>query len=153
MKLRILMSCVLLAVSTGASAAEGDDKAAIKTLLYDNYLAGIYTDQDANLVRELFHPDFVLTVAVEDYVEYLPLEGWIDYEGLNLAEIDKSDEVKAKRTATLDIKSIDVVGNVATVKAEVSIDGELTYTNFYGMAKTAGKWQVVNKHFAIHGNH
>ncbi len=153
MKLRILMSCVLLAVSSAASAEESGDKAAIKALLYDNYLAGIYTEQDPDLVRHLFHPDFVLTVAVGDNVEYLPLEGWIEYEGLNLAESEKSDEVKAKRTATLDIKSIDVVGNVAAVKAEVSIDGELTYTNYYGMAKTVGRWQVVNKHFAIHGNH
>ena len=147
------MSCILLAASSAASAEESGDEVAIKALLYDNYLAGIYTEQDPDLVRELFHPDFVLTVAVGDNVEYLPLEGWIEYEGLNLPESEKSDEVKAKRTATLDIKSIDVVGNVATVKAEVSIGGELTYTNFYGMAKTGDQWHVVNKHFAIHGAH
>ena len=143
----------LLGVAAAAPADESADKSAIEALLNDSYLRGIYTVQNADLVRQGFHPDFNLTVVDGDEILYVPLEGWIDYEGLNLTEDRKSPEHKAKRSASLAIRSIDIVENVANVKAEVRVEGELAYTNFYGLAKTNDKWQVVTKHFARHGSH
>ena len=145
------LACIaLLACAASANADESADRAAIETLLNDNYLRGIYTVQDADLVRPGFHPEFRLTVVDGGAVVYVPLEGWIEYEGLNLPENSKTAEQQAKRGASLSIESIDIVADVANVKAEVRIGGELAYTNFYGLAKTDEVWRIVTKHFAQH---
>ena len=143
----------LVAVAARVYADDSADRAAIEALLNEIYLEGIYTVQDADLVRQGFHPDFNLTVVDGDAILYVPLEEWIAYEGLNLAEDLKSGGQLAKRGASLSIGSIDIVDNVASVKAEVRIGGDLAYTNFYGLAKTRGEWRIVTKHFARHGNH
>ena len=153
MKKTKLLAVPLLGLVWSAHADTDADRAEIERLLHEYYLTGIYTLQRADLVREAFHPDFRLAVADGSEVVYVPLEDWIDYEGLNLAETDKSEAQRAKRDASLKIQSVDIVADVAAAKAEVRIGGELTYTNFYGLAKTAGRWQVVVKHFAFHGSH
>lgn len=134
-------------------AGEKNDKEAIEALLNESYLDGMYLKQDSDLVRNGFHPEFRLAVRDGEAAFYVPLEDWIEYEGLDLPETEKSDEMKAKRTATLRIDSIDIVGAVASVKAEVRIAGKITYTNFYGLVKTEGRWQVMTKHFATHQAH
>lgn len=153
MNAKSLWCIALLAGMACANADESADRAAIEALLNDNYLRGIYTVQDADLVRAGFHPEFRLTVVDGGVVLYVPLEGWIEYEGLDLPESGKTAEQLAKRGASLSIESIDIVDNVANVKAEVRIAGELAYTNFYGLAKADDRWQVVTKHFAVHAGH
>ncbi len=134
----------------GVTAANQADEAAIAELLNTSYLKGFYHDLDPELVKTGFHPDIVLSVNAGDQVMYVPLEGWMAHEGVGVPETELTEEHKAKKNAVMEIVSVDVVGNTAAAKAEISIDGKLTYTNFYGLYKINDEWVVVNKLFNTH---
>lgn len=126
------------------------DRAAIERILNDNYLNGFYLELDGDRVRSAFYPEMRLAVHMGDKIEYIPLEGWMAYEGIGTAPENLTEDQKAKSSAELEIVSIDMVGSSAFAMAKVFINGQLLYTNFYGLYKVGDKWQVVNKLFEQH---
>lgn len=147
-----LITGALLLAGQGTAAANEADEAAITELLNTAYLKGFYHDLDAEIIRTGFHPDMVLSVNAGGEVSYVPLPGWMAYEGVGVPESELTEEQKAKTSAELNILSIDVVDSTAAAKAEILINGELTYTNFYGLYKIDGNWVVVNKLFNMHAH-
>jgi len=126
------------------------DRAAIESILNDNYLNGFYLKLDADPIRSAFNSEMRLAVHMGDRVDYMSLEDWMAYEGVGTAPEDLTEEQKAKSTAALEIISIDIAGSTAYAKTQVFVNEQLLYTNFYGLYKVAGKWQVANKLFEQH---
>tara|TARA_B100000780_G_C21123699_1_gene455483 strand:+ start:2020 stop:2505 length:486 start_codon:yes stop_codon:yes gene_type:complete len=138
------------AVPASSDVDMDTDRAEIESILNDNYLNGFYLKLDADLVRSVFNSEMRLAVNMGDQVDYMPLEDWMAYEGVGTAPEDLTEVQKAKSTAELKIISIDIAGSTAHAKGQVFVNQQLLYTNFYGLYKLAGKWQVANKLFEQH---
>ncbi len=143
---------VLLAFgfATNVLASSDSDRAAIESILNDSYLNGFYLKLDADPIRSAFNSEMRLAVLMGDKIEYIPLERWMGYEGVGTDPEDLTEDQKAKSTAELKIVSIDMIGSTAFAKAQLFVNDQLLYTNFYGLYKVAGKWQVANKLFEQH---
>lgn len=156
--INLLGVITMVAVATTTHAAEKnysgpkEEIQAITDLLDDAYLKGFYHDLDPQKVKQGFHPEMVLTAVYGGQIIYVPLEEWMAHESVGVKPEALSDAAKAKKAATLTVDSIKVVGNAASVEARVHIDGDLIYTNFYGLHKFDGKWVVVTKLFNDHAH-
>ena len=141
---RIQAAVVLLAslLLSGPLAASTTDEQAIRKVITDAYIEGLFANRDVEAVRAGFHQDFVLHVVNEGQVIQAPLEMWLDRLGL--------DGTPGETTVEGEFVSIDVTGNAATVKLEVREDGVHIYTDYFGLYKVDGDWKVVNKLFHSH---
>ena len=123
-------------------AQQADDEAAIKELLVESYVYGIYVNRDEAAVRRGFHPDFVLHVLDDGHLIQAPLDMW-------LARL-QLDGTKNATPFAHKFTSIDVTGNSAVVTMEIFEDSRHIYTDYFGLYRFADGWMIVNKIFYGH---
>ncbi|AML52808.1 nuclear transport factor 2 family protein [Falsihalocynthiibacter arcticus] len=77
------------------------------------------------------------------------------YEFFDCAEFIKSLEVKVMKPPRIpydaEIISIDMTGDIAVVKVEDDCFGT-TFTDYFSLIKSEGRWQIVMKIFLGHAN-
>ena len=139
-----LLASLTAFATTPTLAGESDagtDMAAIKEIITRAYLDGIHRNRDRAAIESGFHPGFVMHVSRNGDLIQVPLANWLERMPLGTPN-DKKVEA--------DFVSIDVVGDTATAKLEVSADGEHIYTDFMGLYRFEDGWKIVNKIFESH---
>ena len=123
-------------------ATDGGDADAIRAVVVRAYVDGIHRLRDSVAVRKGFHPTFVMSVRTETGVNSLGLDAWLQRLALDGKPNPKKIEHK--------FLNIDAVGNTATAKLELYIDGKHTFTDFLSLYRFPEGWRIVNKVFERH---
>ena len=144
----VLLSLTALLTFAGAQAAEQDDDvAAIRELIETSYVNGAFNALDPDAMRRGFHPDFaIFSPDGQDIAKY-PIATWAD----DVAERKARDNFNpAHNVWKHRFAAIDVTGQAATVKIELSHEGELVYTDYLSLLKFDGGWRIVAKVYHKH---
>ena len=149
LKLRSPFAFLLLLLLMMAPLPASDtatDETAVRKVVSDAYLDGIHNFRDAAAIRAGFHPDFEMLVLKDGKLEKLPLEAWIERLGTTP---EKAAEARAKgaRPVTAEFARVEVAGDAAFCRLEVSRDGKHTFTDFLALYKFADGWKIVGKSY------
>ncbi len=123
-----------------AQAANDDD--AIRGLLVEAYVEGIFINRDREAVMKGFHPGFVLHVYDGGNLIKAPLELWLGRLQLDGKRNTESIDY------TFDL--IDITGNSAIAKMQIFENSQHLYTDYFGLYKFEEGWKIVNKIFYGH---
>ncbi len=133
--LSMLCSPILL-----AQAANDDD--AIRGMLVEAYVEGIYINRDREAVMNGFHSDFILHVYDGGNLITAPLELWLGRLQL--------DGTKSPESIDYTFDLIDITGNSAIAKMQIFENSQHLYTDYFGLYKFEEGWKIVNKIFYEH---
>ncbi len=117
-----------------------EDAMAVKKVLKEAYVKGLYANRDVEAMQKGFHPDFNMLVLKEDGLKQFPLAKWL--EKVKKWK-EKEPEVKAQYKHKLAM--LDVKGNAAVARLDVFKDGEYAFTDYMSFYKFKDGWKIVNK--------
>lgn len=137
----LLALAVTFALSS-PSAAGDEDAAAIRDVVNRAYVDGIHRQPDRAAIEAGFHPDFVMLVSSDGELIQVSLDMWL--ERMTFDGKPRPEKVEAEFT------SIDVTGDTATARLEVTKDGKHIYTDYFGFYRFEDGWKIVNKIFQSH---
>jgi hypothetical protein len=141
----ILAGAALFVLASALEASAQDasrDEAAIQDVLETAYVQGLHVLRDEAVIRNGFHPDFIMSVNDGDGVILVPLDMWL--ERLEL------DGQPNPGLVEWQVDFIDVTGDAASAKLQIYEDGEHLYTDYFGLYKMPDGWKIVNKSFHSH---
>jgi hypothetical protein len=138
----IVLSCVLM--SPGLAGAQSEESILREQprvrAVVERYLHGLKFN-DTTSLRAAFWPDAKLMWIKRDgTIGQLSQADW--YKGF-VANAGKEEE------GTLGIESIDVSGNVASVKV-VEVYPKSVYIDYLNMLRVGDEWRIVNKIYTSH---
>jgi hypothetical protein len=147
MRIRVACASLLIGLVAGTGFGVGAreaaaDENAIRDVVRDAYVSGVFIARDEAAVRRGFHPDFVLTVHQADGVIVAPLDMWLDRL--------KLDGVPSPDTVTYDVDFVDVTGRTALIKLRLTVNGRHRYTDYMGLYRFDEGWRIVNKVYEDH---
>jgi hypothetical protein len=134
---------------TGAKAAPETDAATqeIQSLIEASYINGAFNALDTKTMREGFHPSFAIHGVRDGALSRYPIDEWI-------AGIDKrkaaADFDASKEKWDHKFVFIDVTGNAAVAKIELSRQGKHVYTDYLSLLKLADGWKITDKVYYRH---
>jgi hypothetical protein len=138
-----LLIALVTGIGFGVAAEQADtDERAIRDVVRDAYVSGVFIARDEAAVRRGFHPDFVLTVHQDDGVIVAPLDIWLDRL--------KLDGVPSRDAVTHDVDFVDITGRTALIKLRLTINGRHRYTDYMGLYRFDEGWRIVNKVYEDH---
>lgn len=137
----LVLVLVLSPLPIRAQEAASDDRA-IRQVIENAYVRGVFVARDPAVVRGGFHPDFVLSVLDDEEILVVTLDQWLDHLEL--------DGEPGTETVEPDFERIDITGDTAVAKLQLWIDGEHVYTDYLGLYRTADGWRIVAKVFQSH---
>jgi hypothetical protein len=137
------LTLFLLAICMVAQAQTDED--AIKDVVTSAYINGIQNRGSVDDIRKGFHPSFNMLRFMENQIKPLPIEEWI-------ANIEKSkaSSEPAPPKAEGKFVSVDVTGNAAVVKLDLSRNGKRTFTDYLVLYKFTEGWRIVSKTYYRH---
>lgn len=130
--------CALAQTHVPAAAPAGD-LTAIRALIADHYVTGVFVTRDEAAVRNAFHPRFHLFVLDRDTIIVAPLDMWLGRLRL--------DGVRGTKAMRHEVAFIDVAGNAAVARTELYEDGQHIYTDYFSLYRFQSGWRIVTKIF------
>lgn len=144
----VLALCALFAAFHG-TAGESDAVAEIKSLVEKTYVHGAFNELNPEAMTQGFHPDFAIFSAKGEDLSKYPIADWVD--GVRKRKADPEFDA-AKNVWEHRFVQVDVTGNAAAVKIELSKDGELVYTDYLSLLRFDSGWRIVGKVYHGHKN-
>ncbi len=137
-KIPIFIVLVLLGALLGCAQKSIDESEtkAIKQVLADAYIRGIFVDRNIELVRSGFHPDFSMHVLDDKQIIQASLDMWL--QRLEL------DGIKNENKIDHEFKFIDFTENSAVVKMEIYENSKHIYTDYFCLYKFDNGWKIVS---------
>ena len=134
-------------VACGQQAGDAEEppteaEAAVRQVLLDAYVSGLFVDRDVDAVRKGIHPEFMMMVYDDGELLQVPLQLWLD--NLELDGVPTSDTISHV------FRSVDVTGNTAMAILEIHENGEHVYTDYLGLYRFAEGWRIVSKLYYGH---
>ena len=144
---RIPAAVMLLALAAATSlAAPPDESADVQAVVQSAYVEGVHAKGDAALMRQGFHPDFRMLVLRDGKMSAVTLEEWIG----RLEARNKENSNAPKPVIKAEFPIVDITGNAAVVRVELSRDGKHTFTDYLLLYKLPDGWKIVSKIFQSH---
>ena len=140
-----LAGMILLSLPFGLRAENASEESAIKLLVQQAYVDGLFNLGDLEKTRSGFHSDFVLLGLRNGKLTKLPIGEWIVS-----AEKQKAANQKPPLT-TIRAITVDITGTAAAVKLELNRAGKLVYTDYLSLYKFGEAWKIVGKIYFSHG--
>ena len=137
---------MLTFVSVCAFANTTNDKELIKDVINKAYVDGIHNSGSIADVRMGFHPDFEMFIYRNGVFSKLSIEDWISR--IERGRERQSSEVEHRAVANY--TSIDITGNVASIKFDLVRNGSTVFTDYMYLYKIEGEWKIVSKVFHSH---
>src|SRR5689334_1290877 len=122
--------------------AQSTEEAAVKSVVTSAYVEGIHNNGSIDEIRKGFHPSFNMLRLIDNQVKPLPIEEWIT--NIEKGRKEAKPEDKPVRTDAKFV-SVDVTGNAATVKLELSRGGKKIFTDYIVLYKFTEGWRIVSK--------
>ena len=144
---RIFATAMLLGLAAVTSlAAPPDESADVKAVVQSAYVEGVHAKGDAALRRQGFHPDFRMLVLRDGKMSVVTLEEWIG----RLEARNQENPNAPKPAIKAEFPIVDITGNAAVVRVELSRDGKHTFTDYLLLYKLPDGWKIVSKIFQSH---
>ena len=132
------LTCIILisvfCLGAVALADDEEEKAAIEKALTDFYYGG-QRQGDADLLRQIFHPDWMLFSVNNGELVKFDLDTYCGFANPQRA---------AQLTWDWEIYYVDVTGHAASAKVRLENDN-VTFIDYFNMLKLDGKWWIVHK--------
>jgi hypothetical protein len=148
MKTIKLFILVLTFVPFAVLAQNEQEQEAIKKVIQSAYVDGLQNKGPVADIEKGFHPGFELLGNKNNELTKFPIYSWIMYHRKKLAENPTppaGDEI-----VTCKYPLIDITGNAAIAKIELSKGGALIFTDYLSLYKFEEGWQVVSKIYYKH---
>lgn len=139
MKLITTVFVALMALSF--QNAIGQDSESIKDVINKAYVEGIHNKGDLNNTRNGFHPEFRMFALRNGAVSKVSINDWIQ----RIENSRKRNPNPPSQKAKAKFLSVDVTGNVASVKLELHRGGKLLFTDYLFLYKVGNEWKIVSK--------
>ncbi len=139
----LLITATLFTFQMSAGNGEAEE---IKRVIDKAYIDGIQNWGDPDVIRQHFVPEFVMLMLVDNQIQEMPIEAWID----------RNEQQKAAHPdgppypASVKYLDIDVVGTAAMVKLELYRQGRRQFTDYLALYKFEEGWKIVGKTFYRH---
>lgn len=149
---KVISTVVAMTLLAGGAALAGDDlsadQLAVRSVVQDAYVDGIHNFRNVEAIRQGFHPGFEMLMLRDGELGKLPIADWI-------ARIETSNAAKpippdAPRTTAAAYPLIDVTGDVAVCKVELTREGTLVFTDYLLLYRFAEGWKIVGKAYYRH---
>ncbi len=111
------------------------------------YIQGIHGDQNAQMVKSGFHPDFAMLVLHKDALGFdkVTVDEWLTR--IEMMKADNPELWSAQTTYTFEL--VDVSGYAAVAKLQVYKGTTHFSTDYMLLYKFADGWKIVSKTFSI----
>ena len=135
----LLAALLTLTAASAAQAQSAEDQ--VREVVTTAYVEGIHIERDPAKVRAGFDETFVMSVRSDEGVSHITREEW-------LSRMRAGD--RNPREVTHRFTDVMVVGNTATARLELFIDGNHIFTDVLGLYRFDSDWRIVNKIFERH---
>lgn len=122
------------------------EQLAAKQVVNDAYVEGIQNGGSLEAIRKGFHPSFNMLRFTNNEVKPLPIEEWIGIIEKNRVEKPNPNPIRTEANFV----SVDVTGNTALVKVELTKEGKLIFTDYLTLFKFTEGWRIVSKVYHRH---
>lgn len=146
-KTNVIFFGLLFLVQVVTTSLNADTKADVEKVIKASYFDGAFNDLDTVSMRKGFHSDFAIFSAKGNEISRYPIDTWI--KGI---EKRKQDPNFDKSNSKMDCKiaSLDVTGECAAAKIEISKDGKMVFTDYLSLLKFDDGWKIVAKVYHRH---
>ncbi|UCH92367.1 MAG: nuclear transport factor 2 family protein [Candidatus Aminicenantes bacterium] len=142
----LLLSVILCSAVTGEEASKYEkEHKAIKALIEEAYIKGVFTEQNPELMRKGFHPGFNMLILKEGKIVKISIDKWIE-----MIEERKKNPEPSKSQFTHKVPMVNVTGNAAVAKVEIYKDSKHIYSDYMSLYQFKDGWKIVNKIFHKH---
>jgi ketosteroid isomerase-like protein len=146
-KVLVLTIVASLLVASALAAGEiAKEQEAVKKVIETAYINGVHKDWDAAAAKAGFHPEFVMLIREKDGIRKLPIAEWAS----SIEEKKKKQPEGPKYDITYEIPMVDVTGDAAVARIELSRDGKHIFTDYMSLYKFSDGWKIVGKIFQRH---
>ena len=130
-------------VSLENEAAEAE----IKDLIELAYIHGAFNELNPEAMANGFHQDFAIFSAKGEALSRYEIEDWVGSvkKRKGSEDFDPKNNVWEHKFAI-----VDVTGNSAIAKVELSKDGKQVYTDYLSLLKFDAGWKIVAKVYTKH---
>jgi len=150
MKAAFVLSMTLLVTGTAltAQAASGvaAEQQAVKSVIENAYIQGIYNERDTDKIMSGFHDEFSMLVLNENTLGKVTIQQWV--EGIERSKLANPEPPAVP--VTHDCSLVQVVGNTAVAQVEVFRGDRHLYTDFMSLYKFEDGWKIVAKIYYSH---
>ncbi|MEN8248412.1 MAG: nuclear transport factor 2 family protein [Bacteroidota bacterium] len=119
----------------------------VTTLIEKAYIHGAFNELNPEAMAKGFHEDFAIFSAKGEALARYEIKDWV--EGVKKRKAS-ADYDPAKNVWKHKFAYVDVTGNSASVKVELSKDGKLIYTDYLSLLKFESGWRIVAKVYTKH---
>lgn len=113
-----------------------------------HYVHGAFNTRDVAAMRAGFDASFAIFSADGDTLDRFPLDVWIERLETSLAE--GYDAEAPQNHWQHRFALVDVTGNAAMVKLELSNEGKHIYTDYITLLRFDSGWRIVAKTYVQH---
>ena len=132
-------------LSLGSAATPNPDIEAVKAVVQSAYVEGVHVRGDGATMRKGFHPDFRMLVLRDGAMQAVTLGEWI-----TRIEAARAKETAPRPAIQAEFPVVEISGNAAVVRLELTRGGKHTFTDFLSLYKFPTGWMIVGKIFQAH---
>ncbi len=141
--LSILISSVLSCSQFSAQNSEvSPEKEAIKKVIVDAYINGVFNRGDASLIKKGCHPDLDVLILAQGRLMKTPVSFYIDSLEENPGPV--------RAGTTYKFTDIHVTGYAGLAIVEIFQEDKHIYTDYISLYKFDDGWKLVTKIFYSH---
>lgn len=119
----------------------------VKDLIEKAYIHGAFNELNPEAMAAGFHKDFAIFSAKGESLQRYEIADWV--EGVKKRKAS-ADFDPAKNVWEHKFAHVDVTGNSASAKVELSKDGKHIYTDYLSLLKFDSGWKIVAKVYTKH---
>jgi hypothetical protein len=111
------------------------------------YVNGAFNALDPDAMLRGFHPDFAIFSAKGEQLQRYEIETWA--EGVRKRKNDPKFDA-SKNTWEHKFTNVQVTGNAATLRVDLTRNGKHIYTDYLSLLKFDSGWKIVAKVYYQH---
>lgn len=144
----VLITIVLLGLAfTYTPIPRDSSESDIKELISRAYIHGAFNELNPEAMAKGFHKDFAIFSANGEELRRYEIEDWMN----GVKKRKSSEEFDPKQNVwEHNFAIVDVTGNSAFAKLELSKDGKHVYTDYLSLLKFDTGWKIVAKVYTKH---
>ncbi|MEM7549642.1 MAG: nuclear transport factor 2 family protein [Bacteroidota bacterium] len=146
----ITVSLVLVLVLVATAFLSNKDQSSkeeIKQVILEGYIHGAFNELDPEAMSKTFHEDFAIFSAKGNDISRYEIKDWVN--GVEKRKNDPEFDPENNQWDA-EFSNIDVTGNSAAVKINLSHEGRLIYTDYLSLLKFDDGWRIVAKVYHKH---
>jgi hypothetical protein len=141
-----LLLLIAALISVSINTGHASDAEEIKRVIDKAYIDGIQNWGDPDVIRRHVVPEFVMLMLVDNQIQSLPIETWIE----NIQQQKAAHPDGPPHPATVRYLEVDVTGTAAMVKLELYRQGRKQFTDYLALYRFEEGWRIVGKTFYRH---